>query len=198
MNRLRYRLSQQRCGELEGKLQQLQQQHRVSLQTNPANMIEATRASAIADLEHVRSVVFSSSSMFMHSLPSFAAWLCFAVFVVSALCANSNLDQSRSSLSERCMQLEALLAQVRNSTVCQPHFSIGSMITQVENPTPPHVVAQMRARESELLQVTLPLFLLLPLIIVPTSDIAPPCTLINAVAARKRVAWRSSRRRRQG
>ena len=72
------------------------------------------------------------------------------------------------------------------------------MITQVENPTPPHVVAQMRARESELLEVTLPLILLLPLIIVPTSDIAPSCTLINSVAARKRAAWRSRRRRRQG
>ena len=114
VNSLRYRLSQQRCGELEGKLQQLQQQHRVSLQTNPANMIEATRASAIADLEHVRTVVFSSSPLFLHSFPSSAAWLCFAVFDVSALFVNSNLDQSRSSLSERCMQLEALLAQVRN------------------------------------------------------------------------------------
>jgi hypothetical protein len=47
-------MSQQRCSDLEGKLHQLQQQHRVTLQTNPANVIEAARASAIADLEQVR------------------------------------------------------------------------------------------------------------------------------------------------
>ena len=46
-------MSQQRCIELEGKLQTLQQQHRLSMQTSPANMIEATRAQAIADLEQV-------------------------------------------------------------------------------------------------------------------------------------------------
>jgi hypothetical protein len=46
-------MSQQRCSELEDKLQQLQQQHRLSMQTNPANMIEAARGQAIADLEQV-------------------------------------------------------------------------------------------------------------------------------------------------
>jgi hypothetical protein len=56
----RYRMSQQRCGELEGRLQQLQQQHRASLQTNPANVIEAARASAIADLEQVRVLIVAA------------------------------------------------------------------------------------------------------------------------------------------
>lgn len=46
-------MSQQRCSELEDKLQQLQQQHRLSMQTNPANMIETARGQAIADLEQV-------------------------------------------------------------------------------------------------------------------------------------------------
>jgi hypothetical protein len=46
-------MSQQRCNELEGKLQTMQQQHRLSVQTSPANMIETTRAQAIADLEQV-------------------------------------------------------------------------------------------------------------------------------------------------
>jgi hypothetical protein len=58
-------MSQQRCIELEGKLQTLQQQHRLSMQTSPANMIEATRAQAIADLEQVPFLTHIAAAVFV-------------------------------------------------------------------------------------------------------------------------------------
>jgi hypothetical protein len=58
-------MSQQRCIELEGKLQTLQQQHRLSMQTSPANMIEATRAQAIADLEKVPFLTQIAAAVFV-------------------------------------------------------------------------------------------------------------------------------------
>jgi hypothetical protein len=58
-------MSQQRCIELEGKLQTQQQQHRLSMQTSPANMIEATRAKAIADLEQVPLLTEMAAAVFV-------------------------------------------------------------------------------------------------------------------------------------
>jgi hypothetical protein len=58
-------MSQQRCIELEGKLQTQQQQHRLSMQTSPANMIEATRAKAIADLEQVSLLTEMTAAVFV-------------------------------------------------------------------------------------------------------------------------------------
>ncbi len=46
-------MSQQRCSELESKLQQQQQQHQRLSAANPVNIIETARAEAIADLEQV-------------------------------------------------------------------------------------------------------------------------------------------------
>ncbi len=121
-------MSQQRCSELEGKLLLLQQQHRTSLQTNPANVIEAARASAIADLEQASAVMFHFYCLFIFiSTLSSITYSCASIFcccfiVVPAFVAASDHEQSRNSLSERCIQLESLLAQVRISAL--PHISL--------------------------------------------------------------------------
>jgi hypothetical protein len=64
----RYRMSQQRCSELEGKLQQLQQQHRLSMQSNPVSILETARAETIADLEQVAPPQLSSCCLSLFSL----------------------------------------------------------------------------------------------------------------------------------
>ena len=66
-------MSQQRCIELEGKLQTQQQQHRLSMQTSPANMIEATRAKAIADLEQVPLLTEMAAAVFVAARTHFVS-----------------------------------------------------------------------------------------------------------------------------
>ena len=61
-------MSQQRCSELEGKLQQLQQQHRLSMQSNPVSILETARAETIADLEQVAPPQLSSCCLSLFSL----------------------------------------------------------------------------------------------------------------------------------